>query len=116
MKPRIFECKRCGHQWLSRDRQTPPKACARCKSVYWDRLPNQKIAIRALIQRVVYRAINEGRLVQAKACEICGAENPVAHHDSYLETDWLKVRWLCRPCHSRFHRQHPEIRIVPPPC
>lgn len=29
-------CGRCGHEWLPRD-EGAPKACARCKSPYWDK-------------------------------------------------------------------------------
>lgn len=39
----IFKCTRCNYVWLSRqyleDKKTKPIACARCKSVYWDREP-----------------------------------------------------------------------------
>lgn len=34
------KCKRCQHVWVSRMKQ--PKACAKCKSAYWDVKPKQK--------------------------------------------------------------------------
>ena len=30
----IFECKRCGHKWMSRKEH--PIVCAKCHSAYWD--------------------------------------------------------------------------------
>ena len=42
----VYHCYRCGHIWLPRDydvshintlARDPPKACARCKSKYWNR-------------------------------------------------------------------------------
>ena len=48
----------------------------------------------------VRRAIKSGRLVRPTRCENCGIDNmPIeAAHENYTET--LKVRWLCRSCHS----------------
>jgi len=30
----IFECKRCGHKWMSKLEH--PVLCAKCHSAYWD--------------------------------------------------------------------------------
>jgi len=34
-KVKIFVCKRCGHDWASR--QVRPTICPKCKSPYWDK-------------------------------------------------------------------------------
>jgi len=30
------------------------------------------------------------------------------HHDSYHESQWLVVRWLCKTCHRSHHRKYPD--------
>lgn len=32
-----YRCERCGHEWLPRNRERPPKVCPypKCKSPYW---------------------------------------------------------------------------------
>ena len=37
---KAFQCERCDHVWVPRA-TTPPRACPKCKSPYWDvpRLP-----------------------------------------------------------------------------
>lgn len=32
-----FICERCGHEWIPRDPDEPPRRCPACKSPYWDR-------------------------------------------------------------------------------
>lgn len=32
-----FICERCGHEWIPRDPDDPPRRCPSCKSPYWDR-------------------------------------------------------------------------------
>jgi len=34
----ILQCVRCGHAWYQR-KPGPPRRCAGCKAVYWDRPP-----------------------------------------------------------------------------
>ncbi len=36
-----YRCERCGHEWLPMDKKKVPKACAKCKSAYFDR-PRKK--------------------------------------------------------------------------
>lgn len=47
-----YHCIRCNYLWFPRDydpayddieRMEPPKACARCKSKYWNQIPCRKI-------------------------------------------------------------------------
>lgn len=52
---------------------------------------------------LVYSAIKCGRLSK-QPCEVCGAEPAEAHHDDYNKP--LKVRWLCKQCHSEWHRNN----------
>ena len=32
-----FGCERCGHEWVPRNKDQPPRVCPKCKSPYWDR-------------------------------------------------------------------------------
>jgi hypothetical protein len=50
----------------------------------------------------VFRARRAGKLVAAP-CDVCGAKKVEAHHVDYARP--LDVRWLCRPCHLREHRE-----------
>ena len=46
-------------------------------------------------------------------CEDCGDKNVLGHHDSYLEENWLIVRWLCASCHGLWHSKrvyNPDTR------
>jgi len=45
-------------------------------------------------------ALRNGSLVR-KSCEGCGGKKVHAHHDDYKKP--LDVRWLCQPCHWKFH-------------
>lgn len=73
---------------------------------------------------VVETALRNGTLVRSDRCEACGqvpsplknGKNAVqAHHDDYNFP--LRVRWLCKGCHFRWHRHHVAIprRGDPPP-
>lgn len=49
----------------------------------------------------VYHAKSAGKLTE-QPCKICSSTRYVeAHHDDYSRP--LKVRWLCRRCHSKTH-------------
>lgn len=52
-------------------------------------------------------AIKSGKLIK-KSCEVCGNEKVQAHHDDYNKP--LEIRWLCRRCHSEWHRKNSPIR------
>ena len=51
-------------------------------------------------------AIISGILVR-QPCEICGEQKSQAHHDDYSRP--LEVRWLCRNCHYKLHREMGKI-------
>jgi len=62
---------------------------------YPQRRPNRLKANRA-----VAKALRKG-LIYRQPCEVCGTMKRLeAHHDSYEEADWLKVRWLCKKHHD----------------
>jgi ribosomal protein S27AE len=56
--------------------------------------------------RVLLRiAVGAGK-VKKQPCGNCGEVKTEAHHDDYSKP--LDVRWLCKPCHSKTHRKHPQ--------
>lgn len=52
-------------------------------------------------KRLVRYALQFGWL-KRHSCERCGEVRVHAHHEDYMEP--LRVRWLCRACHSAEHR------------
>ena len=48
-------------------------------------------------------AIKRGKITK-EVCEVCGKEQAEAHHDDYNKP--LEVRWLCKRCHTEWHRAH----------
>ena len=32
-----YQCERCSHKWVPRERGSYPKVCPNCKSPYWDK-------------------------------------------------------------------------------
>lgn len=56
----------------------------------------------------VEEAIRSGKMVRL-SCEICGEEKAEAHHDNYNNP--LEVRWLCKKCHTEWHRNNTPIYI-----
>ena len=66
-----------------------------------DQLWARKKARTGLANNLINNAILRGD-IERKPCEICGAEPTEAHHDDYNKP--LEVRWLCRECHSKWHR------------
>lgn len=44
--------------------------------------------------------------IARKACEVCGSEKSVAHHDDYDKP--LVVRWMCQAHHAQWHRDNGE--------
>jgi len=45
MERKVFECKRCGHKWMSKLEH--PVLCAKCHSAYWDIPKASASALRA---------------------------------------------------------------------
>jgi len=60
----------------------------------------------------VLSAIRSGKIIRPNLCSSCGRQcKPEAHHDSYDESQWLVVRWLCRKCHCEHHRKYPHLSV-----
>lgn len=56
----------------------------------------------ALVHNLVSFSLKVGILERPSSCEECGdVRFVVAHHDDYEHP--LDVRWLCRPCHGKWH-------------
>ena len=36
-----YQCERCGHKWVPRNKDENPNVCPKCKSPYWDK-PKKK--------------------------------------------------------------------------
>jgi predicted Zn-ribbon and HTH transcriptional regulator len=36
VKVDAYQCERCGHIWLPRNKVDEPKVCPKCKSPYWN--------------------------------------------------------------------------------
>jgi hypothetical protein len=54
----------------------------------------------------ITHAIASGKLTRPNSCSKCGCHcKPEAHHDSYNQSDLLKVRWLCKRCHEDHHHK-----------
>lgn len=47
----------------------------------------------------VSNALRDEKLFK-EPCSVCGNPKSEAHHQSYLEENWLKVIWLCKKHHS----------------
>lgn len=57
---------------------------------------------RSTAHSAVANALRKGLLLRA-ACERCGSEKSVAHHDDYDKP--LDIMWLCQPCHKQRHKE-----------
>lgn len=78
-------------------------AAAKKRSI--DKNPNRQRA-----RAAVYYAIKSGKMTRPNTCSQCGIEcNPEAHHDSYDESEWLNVRFLCYHCHDCLHHKYPDL-------
>lgn len=55
-----------------------------------------------LARAAVRRALAAAEL-KPTPCEVCGDTRVEAHHPSYEQEDWLRVRWLCMPHHRAEH-------------
>ena len=60
----------------------------------------EKYPEKRLAYNKVFVEVRAGRM-RRQPCEICGEEETSAHHDDYNLP--LKVRWLCKKCHTYFH-------------
>ncbi len=59
---------------------------------------------KARARQAIANAIAAGKIVKPDHCERCNQAVKVqAHHDDYSKP--FEVRWLCRPCHCKQHRE-----------
>lgn len=73
------------------------EARRRASNKYVERNPQKRAAHIAL-----GNAIREGKLKKPERCEECGSAGIIhGHHDDYGKP--LDVRWLCPPCHTKWH-------------
>lgn len=86
------------------------------KNLYAEHLKKSAISVKKSTDRYPLRkkarnaaryAVATGGLIRPDSCAVCGKRcTPQAHHDSYEESQWLNVKWMCRSCHSEHHRKH----------
>ena len=89
-----FECRRQRAREDRRFAEDPPNRYARNPSMFKAHV-------------AVARAIQSGRLERPAVCPVCqvGGRLVEAHHWlGYAKRYWLRVRWMCRSCHHRLHR------------
>ncbi len=68
---------------------------------YRQKYPNKYRA-----KSIVNRAVRAKKLF-SQPCYECGSiDSPHAHHDDYSKP--LNIRWLCPPCHSKWHKENGE--------
>jgi len=72
------------------------------KNIEVTRLWRQEDRRRGKAHSAVAKALRQGTLLPL-ACEWCGEENSLAHHEDYDKP--LDVIWLCQPCHKKRHKQ-----------
>jgi predicted Zn-ribbon and HTH transcriptional regulator len=39
----VLKCKRCGHDWPTKQAADRVKVCPKCKTPYWDRKPKKEV-------------------------------------------------------------------------
>lgn len=56
----------------------------------------------------VHYHVKVGNMVRPDNCQTCGKQcRPHGHHCDYLKP--LEVMWLCKSCHSEWHRNNEAI-------
>lgn len=97
--PRQPYCKPCTAEWRRNSLKKHPDE--------YGKFSLQR-RLKVIVRSTMNNAIRRGTLIKGDNCEICGATNPEAHHDDYAKP--LEVRWLCKDCHCKLHR---EIGAIP---
>lgn len=80
-------CLECHRKYIQKFRKKHPLTSDQRK----------KMNCRSYTHTYVYRG-----LIKRENCDICGYKKTQIHHDNYDLP--LSIRWLCKTCHSRFHR------------
>jgi len=100
------ECSKCG-EFLELQRIGRQRYCLKCHAAYMrahrpkfsEMTPEQRQRSTSRAYANVYQ--HRGKL-QPQPCEACGAMEAQKHHDDYSKP--LAVRWFCRHCHLKHHR------------
>ena len=65
-----------------------------------DKYKSDKVKARYAVNLALYYNL----IQKPSTCQKCGISDKLqAHHASYAREDWLKVEWLCVPCHRHLH-------------
>ena len=95
-------CGECNNRLVRERRKFEPERFRATRRASWQRnkhktVYNEKRKAKARVQE----ALLSGRLTK-KSCVYCGNLKTDGHHDDYSKP--LDVRWLCRACHAKLHR------------
>lgn len=67
----------------------------------------EKNPVKRATHIILGNAVKYGKLKKPIQCESCGGRSRLhGHHDDYALP--LVVRWLCAPCHSKWHEENGE--------
>lgn len=57
---------------------------------------------------ITRNALRDGKIFREDICSVCGSDYKVeGHHDDYTKP--LELRWLCEPCHKKWHRHNTPV-------
>lgn len=114
VEPSEKPCSRCGQPRA----QGYHSYCRICRNQYArEHRPKRREMTEEARRRANCRSytktlIARGTLIP-QPCEDCGAMKVQAHHDDYSKP--RQVRWKCKNCHRRHHREHGAIPGVTRP-
>lgn len=95
-------CRSCTTTRLKKYRQTATGKTAVRKAS--DRT-NSKYPEKQHARQKVGYALKKGWILKSGECESCGSKDRIeGHHMDYNYP--LKVSWLCKVCHAKWHRVH----------
>lgn len=105
---RLFStCKQCSNvSAMKWQKDNPDKM--KVTNERWKLKNPERMRVIKTAGSAVHRAVRDGRLVRASACEQCGKSDcriEAAHIDYRVP---LIVRWLCRSCHVKYDIQNPK--------